>query len=207
MINYTFFPIVKSVNSNFTYSLKNNSTNTTNSKIKKFNSRKNSPKLSTQNNYKNSSTYNKTFFMIHNLTLLDIDFNHLDLLTHYFKDKNDTEKQKLCKSCLNQVEVLKFLQNEIKVIREDIFKFVNKTASKQDLVAKLSDQVNKINIIKINIHDIQPTLDLMKKINCTNFKENQKKFKATIKKAAGLVESLQNSIRKSNLNTNFLIIS
>lgn len=201
-------PNIKLAKSNITYYQKNNRTNITISNNKKINSRiKTYPRLNIDKNINNSIIYNKTSYKIKNMSLLDVDYSHIDLLTQYFKNINYHEKEKLCNSCLNLVEILKFLENEIKVIKKDILKFVNKTVSKQDLVAKLSDQINKMNIIKINLFDLQPSLDLMKSISCTNLQENQNKFNSTLKLATGLVESLQNSIRKSNLNTNFLIIS
>ena len=201
-------PNIKLAKSNITDYIKNNRTNITISNNKKINSRiKTYPRLNIDKNINNSIIYNKTSYKIKNMSLLDVDYSHLDLLTQYFKHINYLEKEKLCNSCLNLVKILKFLENEIKEIKKDILKFVNKTVSKQDLVAKLSDQINKMNIIKINLFDLQPSLDLMKSINCTNLQENQNKFNSTLKLATGLVESLQNSIRKSNLNTNFLIIS
>ena len=184
-------------------------TNTNNNYTQKYSNLTNTNyKISKQSNINKSIIENNhTNFSVHNITLLDIDSRDFGLLTHYFLNQNETIKQKLCGDCLSQIEVLRFLQKEIKSIKNDIYRFVNITSSKQDLVAKLSDQINKLNIIKINIYDIQPTLDLMKKINCTNSGDNEKIYSITVKKAAGLVESLQNSIRKSNLNANFLIIS
>lgn len=60
--------------------------------------------------------------------------------------------------------------------------------------------------MKIRIYDIGISLALMKKLNCSNYDENNRIFQQTLKSANNLVEGIQNSIRKKNLNVNFLIL-
>ena len=164
--------------------------------------------ISSFNSSKNNSTSTKPpVINFGEINLLESELSDKDKIKEYMKTKDEKYKEQICSKCLDQSELIKFLKNEIKIITSDIMKYASITNSKQDLVAKVSDKVNKINIIKFNVYYVKIILEIMNSIGCIKFNENEKLFKNLLKQSNLIVEGLQNSIRKKNLNVNFLILS
>ncbi len=78
---------------------------------------------------------------------------------------------------------------------------------KCDLIEYFSDKINKVNLIKINLNNLKETLRIQKEINCKDYEELKKLYDSSFKASNSLVEAIQNTIRRFNLNINFLVIS
>jgi len=162
----------------------------------------------TDNNFtksNNETTMNNLTYKL--IKLSDLNEEDHEEIFQYIQSTNKTYKEKLCKTCFDQTKLLEFLKKELKIITQDIQVFVNKTNSKQDVVAKVADRLNRVNFIKFNTFFIKSLLKLTGKLGCNEFKENNRNLNLIMKNSNVLVEGIQNSIRKGNLNVNFLILS
>lgn len=103
---------------------------------------------------------------------------------------------------------LKKLNGEIHKIKNDMFTFSgNSFFTRQELIVKFSNYINRVNLVKIQLFEMKTNLDLLKAASCTNFDDNSKYYDNLMKKANQLIEIIQDSIRKQNLNINFIIIT
>jgi hypothetical protein len=151
-----------------------------------------------------------------NVTIRDkkklVDFTNLmylntsDLNLALSSFETIVNKNDICLSCLNKLTDLKEIQLEIKKLKLNIFRVFSKTLTKQNLVQKTSEKINELNYIKVKLSSIQSELNLLKKLNCKNYEENNQVLTNLLKWTSSLVETIQNAIRKTNLNINFLII-
>ncbi len=144
----------------------------------------------------------KTLFDFKNLSHL----NSSDLELAISAFETVINKDHICYTCLNKLSNLKEIQLEIKNLKIDIINVFSKTLTKQKLVEKTSEKINSLNFIKVQLSSLQSELNLLKKFNCKNFDENNKISSYLLKWTSSLVETIQNAIRKTNLNINFLII-
>jgi hypothetical protein len=158
----------------------------------------------TNNNNTNTTNYTSTDKLV---KLAEIENEDHPAVLNYFKNTNQTYKTKICSKCLDQLDLIKYVKNEVKIITDDISKHINKTISKQDVVVKISDQINKVNFIKFNTYYIKSSIKLMKELECPQYKSNHDMYKLLKKNTNTLVEGIQNSMRRKNLNLNFLIFS
>ncbi len=111
----------------------------------------------------------------------------------------------ICDVCLNNEINLKEALNEINLVKMDLIKFSNSTNTKQDIITKFSNYINRINLVRLFIYQINEVLDLS--TQCKHYKYNLNIFDTINKKSNQLVEVIQNSIRKQSLNVNFIVLS
>lgn len=103
---------------------------------------------------------------------------------------------------------LKKLKEEIRAIKHDMFTFSsNSVFTRQELIVKFSDYINRVNLAKIQLFEMKTNLDLLKAASCSNYDDNSKYYDNMMKKANQLIEIIQDSIRKQNLNINFIVIT
>lgn len=167
-------------------------------------------KVNTTNNNTNS-TNNQTDIIITNTTKLyfvsDPDNKDIILLSDYMNKLTVDERNEICNKCLDNVDPLQELKEKIRLVTEDIKRFNNMTTTKQDIIVKFSHQINNVNLIKVSVLDYINIIELLKNSKCSNYEKNNELYQFAMKNSGSLVESIQNYIRKSNLNVNFLIIS
>ena len=72
---------------------------------------------------------------------------------------------------------------------------------------KFSDYINRVNLVKIQLFEMKTNLDLLKSATCSNYNDNSKYYENIMKKANQLIEIIQDSIRKQNLNINFIVFT
>ena len=103
---------------------------------------------------------------------------------------------------------LKKLNGEIHSIKRDMFTFSNNLVfTRQELIVKFSDYINRVNLAKIQLFEMKTNLDLLKTASCSNYDDNSKYYDKIMKKANQLIEVIQDSIRKQNLNINFIVFT
>jgi hypothetical protein len=154
----------------------------------------------------NSSIYSSQVEFTYSLCHPQQD--QLDHLTIYMLGlKSNNTKENLCYSCLDNTNLLKELLDEIKIIKQDLKLFNSDKNTKQDLIIKFSDYINKINLIKIELFKLTHLIEMLKRAECSMYKVNNDKFQAALRKTNQLIEAIQDAIRKQNLNVNFIVIS
>lgn len=181
------------------------------------------PDIKFSNKYFNTS--NDTNFDSYNLNLKNNSFKYnsqievsyslcnpkqdqLDeLATYMLRLKSNKTKESLCFSCLDNFNFLVGLLEEIKNIKQDLKLFKTDKNTKQDLIIKFSDYINKINLIKIELFKLTNLIELQKRVNCSIYESNNCKFQAAFRKTNHLIEVIQDAIRKQNLNVNFIVIN
>lgn len=153
-----------------------------------------------------------------NTTSIRIKMTHpeeddVDIFTYYLKQLQNisvhsSNLEEVCSKCLNNIDYLNNLFTEVRAIKKDLKDFTNKTNSKQETIIKFSDYINSINLIKVELYHANFSLQIVKNAGCTRtYESNNEKFQATLKRANLLIEAIQDSIRKQNLNVNFIVIS
>jgi hypothetical protein len=120
----------------------------------------------------------------------------------HFKDQNISFKEEVCLSCLNTTSTIQAINEEIKLIDSDIRSLNGTSMMRQEYILKFSEYVNKINQIKIHLFKLRFLPFLQKELNCT-----VDNIQISFKKASQLIEVIQDSIRKHNLNVNFIVLS
>lgn len=193
-------------NSDFNNSTFKNSSNLTPDKIKVLNTQ--SGKTSNLSNITANITHEADYsIVIYKITYPDEE--DLYTLSYILSLQNKEENyQKICFHCLDNIVFLKKLNQEIHSIKRDMFAFANNSIfTRQELIVKFSDYINRVNLAKIELFEMKTNLDLLKSANCSNYEDNNKYYDIIMKKANQLIEIIQDSIRKQNLNINFIIIT
>jgi hypothetical protein len=203
--------------SNINFSLKNNTThkhlnnsqiipnlNISNNNPRNFNELNISMIMKEKDNEENSSGYS---IVIYKITFPEEeDFNTISYILGLQRDENNFVK--ICNQCLDNSLHLKRLLLEIYDIQKDMISFSNKSnITRQELIIKFSEYINRVNMIKIHLLELNSNLDLLKAVSCPNYEDNLNNFDSIMKKTNTLIEIIQNSIRKQNLNINFIIIN
>ena len=62
-------------------------------------------------------------------------------------------------------------------------------------------------MIKINLNNLKETLKIQKEIKCKDYEQLKQLYDSSYKASNSLVEAIQKSKRRLNLNINFLVIS
>jgi hypothetical protein len=84
---------------------------------------------------------------------------------------------------------------------------MNYTLLKQDVVAQFSNFINQANFIKIDLYRIVNKMEILKRLQCNNYEENDFNYQSAMKGVNQLIETMQDAIRKQNININFVIIT
>jgi hypothetical protein len=116
-------------------------------------------------------------------------------------------KENICKKCIDNSDFISDLNKEVSNIKKDLKEFTNGTNSKQELIIRFSDYINRVNLIKIDLYQLTNVVEILRKVECPNYELNNKKYQETLKNANQLIEVIQDSIRKQNLNVNFIVIT
>lgn len=169
----------------------------------------NESKIVNENKDLYSSTFDDTDF---NLVIYKISYpdeEDLNTLTYILGLQSQQPSfSKICYQCLDNMDYLRRLSKEILSIKNDmISNTINLTFTKQDLIVRFSEYINRVNLVKIQLFEMKSNLDLLKASYCPNYDENAKTYDSIMKKANILIEIIQDSIRKQNLNINFLIMT
>lgn len=135
------------------------------------------------------------------------DSNVLDDLINFFKKVDQIYKNVICRMCFNHKEFLSDLDIKISIAIEELKKILEKQMKKSELIEYFSDKINKVNLIKINLDNLSSAIKLQKEFKCPDFEQINEYYESGIKATNGLIEEIQNSIRKHNLNISFLVIS
>ena len=136
-------------------------------------------------------------------TTEDIEFLHL-----YFTNHNDTlHKENVCSRCLNSTLTLQKIIEEISLIEADIVLLNNTIFTKQEYILKFSGYINNINFIKIELYKLRYIPIILQEIDCPQYKKETENFHLALRRTNLLIEVIQDSIRKPNLNVNFIVLS
>jgi hypothetical protein len=73
-------------------------------------------------------------------------------------------------------------------------------------VEYFSDKINKVNLIDINLNQLKDNLRLQQDLGCNNYQEINSLYNTSLKATSSLVEAIQKSIRRLNLNISFFVI-
>jgi hypothetical protein len=95
---------------------------------------------------------------------------------------------------------------KISLAIQEIKDILLKPVRKIELVEYFSDKINKVNLIKLNLENLRDIIKLQKEFDCEDYYTIIKYYEGSLKAANDLVEAIQNSIRKHNLNISFLVI-
>ena len=137
----------------------------------------------------------------------EININNLIINTEKIKDEI-CDSSKIINNSLNQLE------DQINSIDLDLISMTNskndkkeKEKTENEIMVKFTICINNVNLIKADLIKINVILETLKKANCKNFEETQKKFDSSSNLVNKLVTNVQNFIRTNNLNLNLVILS
>lgn len=116
-------------------------------------------------------------------------------------------KKDICNTCFNHNEFLQNLKIKISLAIQEIKDILLKPIRKSELIEYFTDKINNVNLVKLNLENLRDVIKLQKEFECEDHETINKYYEGSIKAANSLVEAIQNSIRKHNLNISFLIIS
>jgi len=172
----------------------------------------NSSNISNSQNLANNNSTNITVEDDYSIVIYKItypDEEDLNTLSYILSlQSQDPNYQKICYQCLDNLVFLKKLNLEIHKVKYEMFTFSNDLVfTRQELIIRFSDYINRVNLVKIQLFEMKTNLDLLKAANCSNYDDNVKYYDGIVKKANQLIEIIQDTIRKQNLNINFIVIT
>jgi len=135
------------------------------------------------------------------------DTNDMKNIINFSKQMHKNFKKDICLTCFNQLEFLQNLKLKISLAIQEIKIILKKPVRKSELIEYFSDKINNVNLIKLNLENIREIVILQKEFDCPESEKLKNYYDDSLKAANNLVEAIQNSIRKHNLNISFLIIS
>jgi len=125
----------------------------------------------------------------------------------FFKHINKAFKKDICNKCLDHKAFLRNLQMKISLAIEEIKLILRKPVRKSELIEYFSDKINNANLIKLNLDNLKDVIKLQNELQCEDFANTNKYYEGSLKVANSLVEAIQISIRKHNLDVSFLVLS
>jgi len=131
----------------------------------------------------------------------------VEKIINFFKLIHKDHKRDICNKCFDHIEFLLNLKNKISLAIQEIKDILVKPIRKSELIEYFSDKINNVNLIKLHLENLRDVFKLQKEFECEGFETISKYYDGSLKAANNLVEAIQNSIRKHNLNISFLVIS
>lgn len=131
----------------------------------------------------------------------------LEKIITFIKLMNKGYKREICNTCFNHLEFLHNLKIKISLAIQEIKDILLKPVKKSELVEYFSDKINKVNLIKLSLENLREIIKLQREFECEDYETINEYYEGSFKAANNLVEAIQNSIRKHNLNISFLVIS
>ena len=119
----------------------------------------------------------------------------------------DKIKTEICDSSKLVNTSLFQLDDQITEIKNDLKNLTEKDVNDNEMVVKFTVCINNVNLIKADLIKINDILETLKKANCKNYDDTQKKFDSTTNLVNTLVTNIQNFIRTKNMNINLVILS
>jgi hypothetical protein len=172
----------------------------------------------------NSSQMNKTE------TASTSTNNSSTSLLNAIADESELIKNEICMNCLEISSTLDILIGEIKEIKNNLRKIIDKYQEGSSIIFKnssntnISDNIkdskvrqhditevlnslNRVNYIKADLFKMNEVLNILQKAECENYQDNNKKYLLVINSSNKLVEIIQDVFRRLNLNINLVVLS
>lgn len=131
-----------------------------------------------------------------------------NFLLKVIADQSESIKKEICLHCLEILEALDFLVEEIKIIKSKQKKLMDsKNLSYKQKSFKIANLINNVNYIKADLFKLNEILKTLQKADCPNFVNNSKKYRMVVNYTNKLVEIIQHSLKTLNLNINLVILS
>jgi hypothetical protein len=134
---------------------------------------------------------------ISNATLLNLLIEQTELM-----------KTELCKSNNDIVKGLEKLMNNTSSIKNTLKHITSVSVIvKDDIILEFTVCINNMNLIRAELNKMSNLIENIKKANCKELTEVQKRFDEAKTLLNKLVEGIQNFLRKTNLDFNLLILT
>lgn len=160
----------------------------------------------------NSNTTVSNYTMNNSSTTeVEIDLNYPDEFylndtINYLILQNDEVIHQLCKDCINKIELWKELEIQINKISKDMELLINIFDTKSEIKSLVSFKINQLNYAISKIQNSRIFMKISKAVKCSNETEIEEVYNNIRKVSGELVDSIQKSIRKKNINLNFILI-
>lgn len=134
---------------------------------------------------------------ISNATLLNLLIEQTELM-----------KNELCKSNSEIVKGLDKLISNTNLVKKKLKQITSGSSiSKDEIILDFTVSVNNMNLIRAELNKMNSLIENIKKANCKEVADVQKKFDEAKGSLNKLVEGIQNFLRKTNLDFNLLILT
>jgi hypothetical protein len=160
------------------------------------------------------------------------NFSTTDSLISSINDQSEAIKKEICLHCLEISDALDILIIEIKQIKRNIIDITTVgnggsnssdtnsnsdtkinanskyNSNKKDFYYNtIANSINSINLIKADLFKLSEIVTTLQKVNCPNFSENSTKLDLVVNSTNKLLEIIQESVKKLNLNINLVILT
>ena len=134
---------------------------------------------------------------ISNATLLNLLIEQTELM-----------KTEICKSNVDIGKGLEKLMSNIDLVKKKLKQITSVSViAKEEIILDFTVAVNNLNLITAELNKMSTLIENIKKANCKELVESQKKYDEVKNHLNKLVESIQNFLRKTNLDFNLLILT
>lgn len=123
-------------------------------------------------------------------------------------EQTELMKAEICKSNSEIVKGIGKLVSSISLIKKKLKQITSiNIISKDEIILDFTVCINNLNLIRAELHKMNDLLENIKKASCKEFADSQRKYDEAKNDLNKLVESIQNFIRKTNLDFNLLILT
>jgi hypothetical protein len=142
---------------------------------------------------------------------IEIDLNYPDQLylnetINFLLSRNEETLNEFCSSCLNKLNIWKDVESQINKISNDMENLIKNFDKKTEIASLFSYKINQLNSVISKIQNSNSYITIIKAIKCPYETEILQVLKNVIVTSNDLVDLIQKSIRKKNINVNFILI-
>ena len=144
-------------------------------------------------------------------TGVEIDLNYpdesyLNETLNYLNSLSDQDLHKLCMNCLDKFDLWKDVEIQINKIYNDMNSLHKICDSQSEIASLFMFKINQLNSAISKIHNSKILIKIIKAAKCTNEAKIDEVYHNIWRLYGELVDSIQNFIRKKNINLNFILI-
>jgi hypothetical protein len=154
------------------------------------------------NNYVNSNN---------SINEIEIDLSYPDELylnetISYLKSLEENLIKKICSDCLNKLDDWKDVESQVNIISNDMKNLIINYDKKTEITSLFSYKINQLNSAISKMQNSYLYIKIIKGIKCFNETEIEEALKKVQLISNDLVDMIQKSIRKKNININFILL-
>lgn len=146
-----------------------------------------------------------------NKNLLNITNNSsnvtADALLTVISNQTENIKKEICSNCKGLLSALDDIISSIKVLKGRMKFTINNNLTKKEYTRIVLNVINKVNLIKVDLHKLNEALSSLQKARCDNFANLSKKHGLVKNSTDKLVEVVQEVIKHRQIKINLVFLN